>query len=64
MKVGSVMVAGEFMIAMRSIPGTQNFLNKAQRKRYILSKSKTTLQIINSKYQSKPADQLLLNGNL
>ena len=55
MKVGAVMIADDLMLAMRCIHGMQNLLNKEQRKMYIISKSKTSVQIINSKYQSKPA---------
>ena len=54
---GAIMVIDYLMLAMRSSHGMQNLLGKAdaQRKKYILSKSKTTLQIINSKCQPKPA---------
>ena len=65
-KVGDVIVADVLVLAMRSIHGMQNLLIKAnaQRKRYLVRESKTTVQIINSKYQSKAAAKLLLNGNL
>ena len=63
MKVVAIMVADDLVLAMRNIRGMQNLLNKVeadgQRERYIFSKSKTTVKIINSKYQSKlPARQL------
>ena len=67
MKQGAGIVTDDLVIAMRSIHSMQNLLKKAeaeaQRGRYILNKSKITIQIINSKYQSKSAAQLLLNGN-
>ena len=67
-KVGAIMVADDLVLAtcMRNIHGMQNFLNNAdeQRKIYILCEWKTTVQIINSKYQSNPAAKLFLNGKL
>ena len=66
MKVGAVMVADDFVFTMSSIHGMQNLLNKAEadERKYVFSESKTTVQIINSKYQSNPPAQLLLKGNL
>ena len=57
LKVGAAMVIDDLVPAMRSIYGMQYLLNKAdaQRKWYMLIESKTTVQIINGKYQLKPA---------
>ena len=64
MKKGAVMIADDLVLAMRSIHDMQNLLNNEQRKLYIIRKSTITVQIINSKYKSISAAQLLLNGNL
>ena len=62
-KVGAVMVADDPMLAMRSVHGIQNLLNKAdEQSKRLNQRQQSKLSIASTSQNQQP--KLLVNGNL